>query len=174
MEATAITQDVYYQEEPNRLQLEGLQLASNDGAGLVDERLLESPTHEWEPFRHHQSSDSERLSSHSSSSELSESMLIPIQPSLSTNTSERTMYESMLQQYPERDIGPKSPWPVASCDMRRESNVTKERRQNDRGKQANVSHNDFSHKTCKVCSYLQYDHAYNVSMEVRIYVTACG
>ena len=152
MEATAITQNVYYQEEPNRLQLEGLQLASNDGASLVDERLLESPTHEWEPFRHHQSSDSERLSSRSSSSELTENTLVPTQPTYSTTTSERTMYESMLQQYPEHDIRPNSPWPVASSDMLHESKVTKERRQNDREKQADVSHNDFSHKTCKVCT----------------------
>ena len=154
MEATAITQDVYYQEEPSRLQLEGLQLTSNDGASLVDERLLESPTHEWEPFRHHQSLDSERLSSRSSSSELSENTLVPTQPSLSTTTSERTMYESMLQQYPERDIRPNSPWPVASRDVRCESKVTKERRKNDREKQADVSHNDFSHKTCKVCTVI--------------------
>lgn len=154
MEATAITQDVYYQEEPNRLQLEGLHLASHDGASLVDERLLESPTHEWEPFRHHQSLDSERLSSHSSSSELTENTLVPTQPSLSTTTSERTMYESMLQQYPERDIRPNSPWPVASGDVRCESKVTKERRKNDREKQVDVSHNDFSHKTCKVCTVI--------------------
>ena len=154
MEATAITQDVHYQEQPNRLQLEGLQLASNDGAGLVDERPLESPTHEWEAFRYHQSSDSERLSSHSSSSELSENTLVPTQPTLSTNTSEPTMYESTLtlQQCPERDIGPNSP--VASCEMWHESKVTKERRQNDRDKQADVSHNDFSHKTCKVCTVI--------------------
>ena len=162
-EAVTTSQNVHYQEQPNRLQLERLHLPSNDGS--ADERLLESPTHEWEAFRQHQSSDPEKLSSYSSSSELTESTLVPTQPSLSTNATEHTMYESavMLQQYPERDIGPYSP--VASCNMWQESNVTNTRRQTDREMQADVSHDDFSHNTSKVCSYI-YLHACNGSLNI--------
>lgn len=162
-EAVTTPQNVHYQEQPNRLQLERLHLPSNDGS--ADERLLESPTHEWEAFRQRQSSDPERLSSYSSSSELTETTLVPTQPSLSTNATEHTMYESavMLQQYPERDIGPYSP--VASCNMWQESNVTNTRRQTDREMQADVSHDDFSHNTSKVCSY-SYLHACNGSLNI--------
>ena len=71
-------------------------------------------------------------------SEFTESTLVPTQPSIRTNESERTIYESTLQQYPVHDIEPSSS--SASRHMQQHSQVTsKERRQND---QVGFQHDD--------------------------------
>lgn len=74
-------------------------------------------------------------------SEFTESTLIPTQPSIRTNESEHTIYESTLQQYPVHDIEPSSP--SASRHMQQHSQVTsKKKRRDDQQMQVGFQHDE--------------------------------
>ena len=128
------------QEQPSNLDL--------DDAHVVDERLLDSPSDESETSREHQTSDSERESPQSSMSELTGSTLIQTQPSTMSSTLEHIVSKStsLIQPYPEHDVGPRSQY--AYPPIRHQSKLTKTvRRQNDQELEAQT--NFSKHRSCQ-------------------------